>query len=357
MLKFHRLKVKEVRRETTACVSVAFEVPAPYSRSYQFLPGQYLTLRTEIDGEEVRRSYSICSSPGEGELRVAIKKIPGGKFSTFANDRLRPGEMLDVMTPTGNFHVPLDAAHQKQYVAFAAGSGITPVISLLKTILVQEPRSTFLLFYGNRTTDSIIFREELEGLKNRHLGRFSLVHVLSREDTGSDLLSGRIDPAKLPLIFSRIAEIRETDEFFLCGPAEMVVGLKAYLENTGVDRKKIHVELFHAGTEQHPNSNLPQSHTVPGLQTQVHIRLDGNALHFKMKGQEQTLLDAALAAGADLPFSCKGGVCCTCKARLLEGKVEMALNYALEPEEVAAGYILTCQARPLTDVLNVDFDQ
>ena len=357
MIKFHRLKVKEVRRETADCVSVAFEVPDAYAPSYQFHAGQYLTLRTEIEGEEVRRSYSICSSPGEGELRVAIKKIPGGKFSSFANDQLQPGDLLDVMTPTGNFHVPFDATHKKQYIAFAAGSGITPVISILKTILAKEPGSTFLLFYGNRTTDSIIFREELEGLKNRYLGRFSLFHVLSREDTGSDLLSGRIDPAKMPLIFSRIADIREADDFFLCGPAEMVTGLRDYLENTGVERKKIHIELFHAGTEQPLASNPTQSHTVPGLQTQVRIQLDGNVLYFNMKGQEQTLLDVALAAGADLPFSCKGGVCCTCKAKVLEGKVEMALNYALEPEEVEAGYILTCQARPLTDILNIDFDQ
>lgn len=357
MIKFHSLKVKEVRRETADCVSVAFEVPAAYAPSYQFLAGQYLTLRTHLGGEEVRRSYSICSSPDEGDLRVAIKKIPGGKFSSFANDQLQPGDMLDVMTPTGNFHVPIDVAHQKQYIAFAAGSGITPVISLIKTILAQEPGSRFLLFYGNRTTDSIIFREELEGLKNRYLGRFSLFHILSREDTGSDLLSGRITPTKLPLIFSRLTDLQETDEFFLCGPAEMATGLRDYLENAGVSRKMIHVELFHAGTEQSINPKPVNAHTPSGLQTQVNLRLDGNALTFEMNGQQQTLLDAALAAGADLPFSCKGGVCCTCKAKLLEGKVEMALNYALEPEEVEAGYILTCQARPLTDILKVDFDQ
>lgn len=357
MIKFHRLQVKEVRRETSDCVSVAFEVPESLVPLYQFLAGQYLTLRAEIDGEEVRRSYSICSSPLEGTLRVAIKKIPGGKFSSFANDRLRPGDMLDVMTPTGNFHVPLDATHRKQYVAFVAGSGITPVIALLKTILAQEPESSFLLFYGNRTTDSIIFREELEGLKNRYLGRFSLFHILSREDMGSDLLSGRIDTSKFPLIFPRLADIQETDTFFLCGPAQMVADLREYLENAGVDRKKMHVELFHAGTTQQTSPHLNQSPTIPGLLTQVHIRLDGNALHFKMKGQEQNLLDAALAAGADLPFSCKGGVCCTCKAKLLEGKVEMAVNYALEPDEVEAGYILTCQARPLTNIVRVDFDQ
>jgi len=358
MTTFHRLKIKEVRRETADCVSVAFEVPEQHKDAFQFLAGQYLTLRTEIAGEEVRRSYSICSSPFEGELRVAIKKIPEGKFSSFANEQLRPGDILEVMPPLGNFHVPLDVAHHKQYIAFAAGSGITPIISLVKNILFQEPHSTVFLFYGNRTTDSIIFREELEGLKNRYLGRFSLFHILSREDPGNDLLSGRIDNSKLPLIFSRIADVQDTDEFFLCGPAEMVIGLRDYLEKTGVDRKKVHIELFHAGAE---HQALPrkarQADALPDLETQVQLRLDGNALYFKMNGREQTLLDAALAAGADLPFSCKGGVCCTCKARLLEGKVEMEINYALEPEEVEAGYILTCQARPLTNTLSVDFDQ
>ena len=350
---FHSLKVAEVRRETPDCVSVAFEIPEDASIFRNFLAGQYLTLRTAIDGEDIRRPYSICSSPIEGTLRVAIKKIPGGKFSTYANERLKAGDTLEVLPPSGNFHVPIDPNHKKRYIAFAAGSGITPVLSILREILVREPNSSFTLFYGNRTTESIIFREALEGLKNKYLQRFSLFHILSREDQGSDLLSGRIDLAKLPLIFPGLIDPLLQDEYFLCGPLEMVQVLRQYLESAGVDDRCIHHELFNAG----PQPFREESTTENSKETEVNIRLDGNSFRFTMKDSRQALLDAALLAGADLPFSCKGGVCCTCKAKLLNGEVEMHLNYALEPAEVEAGYILTCQAYPLSEKINVDFDQ
>jgi ring-1,2-phenylacetyl-CoA epoxidase subunit PaaE len=243
------------------------------------------------------------------------------------------------MTPMGDFHVPITASNQKHYVAFAAGSGITPVISIIKEILLREPGSTFALFYGNRTTETIIFRETLEGLKNKYLDRFALFHILSREDQGSGLFTGRIDGTKLARIFSGLIGANEVDEYFLCGPVGMVQELKAFLKHAGVAR----------------NTHRPETDTVG--ETQVRIRLDGNDLNFTMASRQKSLLDAALAAGADLPFSCKGGVCCTCKARVLEGSAEMKLNYALEPEEVKAGYILTCQAYPTSSGITIDFDQ
>lgn len=354
---FHALKVKAVCRETSDCVSVAFEVPESLAASYRFQAGQYLTLRTTLGGEEVRRPYSICSSPSEDGLKVAIKHIPGGKFSTFANKQLRAGDILEVMTPMGDFHVPIAASNQKRYVAFAAGSGITPVISIIKESLLRETGSTFTLFYGNRTTDAIIFRETLEGLKNKYLHRFSLFHILSREDQGNDLLSGRIDRSRLSLIFSRLIKAREVDEYLLCGPLGMVQELKVFLKNAGVEGDKIHIELFNAGQEAEVQEKGGPSEAGTDGETQVSIRLDGNILNFTMASRRQSLLDAAMTAGADLPFSCKGGVCCTCKARILEGAAEMKLNYALEPEEVKAGYILTCQARPTTNRISIDFDQ
>lgn len=356
MPKFHTLTVKDIRRETGDCVSIAFDVPDGLREEYQFLAGQYLTLRTELNGEDLRRSYSICSSPLDGELRVAIKQIPGGKFSSFANAGLQPGQALQVMTPMGNFHTPLDPAKAKHYVAFAAGSGITPVISLLKTVLRAEPKSAFTLFYGNRTTDSIIFREELEGLKNTYLHRLTLHHILSREDQGSDLLSGRIDAAKCARIFSRLIDPADVDEYFLCGPETMIHSVREYLEAAGVERKHIHFELFTTGLSPEHRQKTAWAGAGAASRAQVAIRLDGNTFRFEMDGGRDTILEAALRAGADLPFACKGGVCCTCRAKLLEGEAEMEVNYALEPDELEAGYILTCQAHPKSPEVFVDFD-
>ncbi len=356
MPKFHTLTVREIRREAPGCVSVAFNIPAEVREEYFFRAGQYLTLRTNLDGEDIRRSYSICSSPEEGELRVAIKQMPGGKFSTFANEQLREGAALEVMTPMGNFHTPIDPGCRKSYVAFAVGSGITPVISLLKALLAGEPQSAFTLFYGNRTTETIIFREALEGLKNQYLDRMGLFHILSREDQGSDLLTGRIDEAKCAAIFSRLIDPAEVDEFFLCGPETMIHTIREHLESLGVERKRIHFELFTTGLSPEHRQKPAWQAEGPSIQSNVIIRLDGNTFQFAMPSQGETILDAALKAGADLPFACKGGVCCTCKAKLLEGSADMEVNYALEPDELEAGYILTCQSHPRTGTIIVDFD-
>ncbi len=353
--KFHMLKIKDIRRETVDCVSIAFEVPERLQPDYEYIPGQYLTLRTDLKGEEVRRSYSICSSPVDGELRVAIKQVTDGLFSTFANEVLTVGDTLDVMTPMGSFHSTLHPNNVKHYVAFAAGSGITPIMSILKTVLTTEPRSQFTLFYGNRATDSIIFREAIEGLKNLYLGRLSVHYVLSREHTGSDLFTGRISREKCEVFFEKIIDPEEVDEFFICGPQEMNEDIRNLLLERGLDRKKIHVELFTTGVTK---NGLPKAtiSNQPGFEAQIQITLDGNTFEFPLLSTGDSILDAALKQGADLPFACKGGVCCTCRAKLVSGEVMMELNYALEPDELAAGYILTCQSHPKTERVVVDFD-
>ncbi len=355
MPKFHPLKIREIRRETGDCVSIAFEVPEALREEYDFMQGQYLTLRAEVDGEEVRRSYSICSSPVEEELRVAVKRVEGGRFSTFANEALRPGQTVDVMTPMGRFFTPLDPANEKHYVAFAAGSGITPVMSILKTVLLREPRSRFTLFYGNRKTDTIIFREELEGLKNRFMGRLSVHHVLSRELLDSELFCGRLDADKAKAYCRFLIDPEAVDEFFLCGPYPMIEGVGEALRELGVDKRRIHFELFTpAGGWNGARQAKPRQREK--VEATITVTLDGKSFTFPMSSAEENILEAAQRTGADLPYACKGGVCSTCRARLEEGEVEMAVNYALEEDELAAGYILTCQAYPKSEHVKVNFD-
>lgn len=356
--KFHTLKVREVRRETSDCVSVSFAVPEDLQEQYEFLPGQYLTLKTNLAGEEVRRSYSICTSPLDHDLRVAVKQVEGGRFSTFANEKLEIGDTLDVMTPMGNFHPQLDPAHEKEYVAFAAGSGITPIMSIMKSVLAVEPKSRFTLFYGNRGADSVIFLETIEGLKNEHLGRVRVHHVLSREMTDSDLLTGRITKEKCATFCDKLLDINEIDEFFICGPLQMNEDVRDLLLERGIDRKHIHLELFTTGVQRNGKQQKVKKEpkNTPDIQAEIRITLDGNTFDFPLHAGGESILDAALKIGADLPFACKGGVCCTCRAKLVSGEVEMDVNYALEPDEVEAGYILTCQSHPKTGRVVVDFD-
>lgn len=353
--KFHRLRVREVRRETADCVSISFEVPEALREAYAFTPGQHLTLKRDLNGEEVRRSYSICTAPSEGDLRVAVKRIAGGRFSSFANEELQPGDTVDVMTPMGQFFTPpSNGVKGRQVAAFAAGSGITPVMSILKSVLENEPESSFTLFYANRKPDSIIFLEEVEDLKNRYLNRLSVFHVLSRQQSDSPLFSGRIDADKCRSFCRILLDVENTDAFYLCGPAAMVETLRHTLEEQGVDRRKIHVELFAAPGDAPHQEAVVES--APLVEARIGITQDGRSFEFPLSSRGETILDAALHAGANLPFACKGGVCCTCKARLTEGEVVMTRNYGLEPEEVEAGFILTCQAHPLTEVVKVDFD-
>jgi ring-1,2-phenylacetyl-CoA epoxidase subunit PaaE len=359
MPRFHPLRIASVRPETEDTISVTFDVPPHLADAYRFVQGQHLTLRCEIGGEEVRRSYSICSGVHEGELRIAIKRLPGGVFSTYAGERLRPGEVVDVMTPIGRFFTPLDPASRKGYVAFAAGSGITPVLSIVKSALAVEPHSRFMLFFGNRTSASIIFREELEDLKNRYLGRFSLVHIFSREPQDIELLQGRIDGAKVERLCRSLIRVDSVDEFFICGPEAMIDEVVGRLKRLGVDPRRIHFELFNLNPNQvRPPAPRPEAAPVEGRgeASRITVILDGKPTEFALPYRTDSILEAGRAAGADLPFACKSGVCCTCRARLIEGKVDMAVNYALEPAEVEAGFVLTCQSRPLTDRVVVDYD-
>lgn len=354
---FQKLVVKEVNEETAECVSVLFEIPEDLKKDFLFKQGQSLTMRIFLNGEEVRRTYSICASPLDGEWRVAIKKQEGGLFSTFANEKLKQGDLLEVMPPVGKFYTELQPGNKKNYVAFAAGSGITPVISIIKTTLRTEPKSRFTLVYGNRNKNSIIFREALEGLKDRFIDRFRIIHILSRERTDAPINNGRIDLNKLSDL-GKLVNYDQVDEFFICGPEEMIFCVKDYLETTGVDKKKIHFELFSTpGEENKAKVKKQQSDTKhEGLKSKISVKLDGITFDFDLGMNDEPILDAALKQGADLPFACKGGVCCTCKAKLIEGDVNMEVHWGLEEEEIAKGYILTCQSHPKTGKVVVDFD-
>lgn len=356
---FRTLKIDDIRRETADCVSIAFAIPPELKEEFRFHQGQNVTLRLQIGGTEVRRSYSICSSPLENELRVAIKKVPYGVFSTYANEQLQKGQEMEVLPPTGKFYTELKPEARKRYLAFAAGSGITPVLSLIKTTLAIEPQSHFTLVYGNRNRLSILFREELEALKNRYMNRFSLHHILSREQMDIPLNQGRIDARKCGELCERLIDVSSMDEVFLCGPAEMTFTVKDWLEQQGLERKKIHFELFQTGGA--PGQEVVRSKAVVtegpgGATSRVTVRLDGVSHAFDLSYDGDSVLNAALMEGADLPFACKGGVCCTCRAKLIEGKVEMDVNYALEADEIKAGFILTCQAHPRSEKVVIDFD-
>lgn len=358
MRHFHTLTVNQVQRETDDCVSVTFDIPSEHRDAFRFIQGQYLTLRAMINGEEVRRSYSICSGVDE-ELRVAIKEVEGGRFSTWANRQLKPGDSIDVMPPLGRFYVELKPEEARNHVAFAAGSGITPVLSLAKTTLIKEPNSTFTLFYVNKTSTSIIFKEELENLKDRFMSRFRLFHILTREPGDLEMLSGRLDKSRCNEVCSTFVDVVEVDAFFICGPEPMIHAVKDTLAEMGVDPSKVHFELFTAAA---PVADKPVEVTDTGSDrkgksARVEVVLDGNRMEFDLSYDGQNVLDAALARGADLPFSCKGGVCCTCRALLVEGEVRMDVNYSLEPDELERGYILTCQAHPVSEHIVVDFDQ
>jgi ring-1,2-phenylacetyl-CoA epoxidase subunit PaaE len=355
-LHFEKVRIKKINKETPECVSITFDIPETLAERFAYKHGQHLNMRTFINGEEIRRSYSLCSSPLDREWKVAVKKVDGGVFSSFANVVLKVGDEIELMPPMGHFFCELDAVHKKSYVAFAAGSGITPVLSIIKTVLSTEPHSNFTLVYGNRNRASIIFKEELEALKNKYMSRLSIIHTLSREKTDAAINHGRIDAAKCEALFAKAVDIK-ADEFFLCGPEEMIFGVKDYLEAKGVDKKKIHFELFTTAGQKEKVKSEKKEMADTGARSHVTVKLDGIAFDFDMPfSSDDSVLDAATKKGADLPYSCKGGVCCTCKAKLLEGEVIMDVHWGLEPEEVEEGYILTCQSHPVTEKVVIDFD-
>lgn len=357
MSKFHSLTIKDVRAETRDAVSIAFDVPGDLADAFHFTQGQYLVLRTELDGEEVRRSYSICTGTGDGELRVAIKRVAGGRFSCYANDQLRVGQQLEVMPPDGRFFVPIEPSRRGNYLAVAAGSGITPILSIIKTTLECEPQSRFTLLYGNRSSASALFREQLEDLKNRYLQRLNLIFVFSREQQDVDLYNGHIDAGKCSQLFSRWIQVDALDAAFICGPQSMTETVREQLREHGMPSERIHFELFASEGGAARREAREAARSADSVSSQITVISDGRALNFELPRNTQSVLDAGNAQGLELPYSCKAGVCSTCKCKVIEGEVEMDSNFALEDYEVAAGYVLSCQSYPVSEKVVLDFDQ
>lgn len=356
MNKFHPLRVSGVTQETRDTVVVSFAVPDELQEKFHYIQGQHLTLRATIGGEDVRRSYSICSAVQDQALRVAIKKTQGGMFSSWANESLKAGDVLEVMPPMGHFNVPLDAAHRKNYLAFAAGSGITPMLSIIKTTLIAEPHSSFTLFYGNRASSGVIFKDELAELKDSYLDRFSLAYVMSREQQDIELFNGRITREKCEQLLQHWIELKDFDLAFICGPEDMMLGVSEALQAHGMAKSNIKIELFAASVPQH--RHVQQARPVRGRQEcEVTLIMDGNHTSFTMEKDKESVLDAALKHGVDMRYSCMSGVCSTCVCKVVDGKVDMDVNYALEDYEVARGYVLSCQSFPVTDKVVIDFDQ
>lgn len=354
---FYPLTVAAVARETRDAVVLSLRVPDGLEETFRFTQGQYLTFRRDIDGEELRRSYSICAAVQDRQLRVGIKKVPDGRFSSWANDRLQVGDELEAMPPMGSFFVPLDAANRKHYVAFAGGSGITPVLGIVKTTLLTEPHSRFTLFYGNRASSTIMFREELEDLKNEHLGRFQLLHILDREQQDIELFNGILDREKCDRLLEQWIDVTDVDAAFICGPESMMLQAADALQAAGLEQRQIKFELFATQGPRGRRAAAPEPRARSRDNCAAKIIVDGRGRTLEMPKGTRTVLDAGLDQGLELPYACKGGVCSTCRALLIEGEVEMDANFALEDYEVARGYILTCQSYPVSDDIVVDFDQ
>ena len=355
MAKFHSIKVSGVYKETKDCAVLSFEIPEDLKSEFRYHQGQHLTLKANVDGKEERRSYSLCSSPTENQWKVAVKKVSGGLFSNFVHDKIKKGDQLEIMTPSGKFFKEIQSDKAKNYIMFAAGSGITPILSIIKTHLALEPNSTFQLFYLNRTVKSIIFKEEIELLKNTYFGRFEIFHFLTKEHRSIELLNGRFTKEKLQTLTSKIINIPEVDDCFICGPEAMIFLIRDELMEAGLSKEKIHFELFTTGNHEADKQRATRvlENKVEG--TEVTIIDGGKEFHFIMDDDYDNILDGALAAGADLPFACKGGVCSTCKCKVISGSVEMKVNYALDENEVAKGLVLSCQAVPTSEKVVVDF--
>lgn len=356
MATFHPLEVVDIKRETEEAVSILLKIPSELAEEFEFVPGQYVMFKQEINGETIKRSYSISSSPQEGELRVGVKEIPDGRFSTFANRRLKVGDKLETLAPRGRFILETNPENKKHYVSFCAGSGVTPIISMMKHALETEPNSKFTVFYGNRYASTIIYVDEINGLKNRFPDRLAVHYVMSKEDMGSELFKGRIDEGKINAYCDKIIDPLEVDHYYMCGPEQIIHAARKVLEERGVEHHRVHYELFgKANPTGGPEKPVPEEKKV-SVKSNIKVVLDGDEFEFEMQEGKTTILDAADEAGLDVPFSCKGGVCCTCLARVKDGEVNMEKNYSLSEKEVASGLILTCQAHPKTDNVTVDFD-
>lgn len=365
MAKFHTLRVSDVNRETKDAVSIAFEVPEVLKQAYQYIQGQYLTFKMDMDGEEIRRSYSICSSPiTDKDLRIAVKEVEGGKMSPYLNRQVSVGDEMEVMTPMGNFYTDVKEDQAKNYVLFAGGSGITPIFGIIKTILAVEKDAKVTLFYANRNEFSVIFKEQLEGLAAEN-ENFHLAHIYDQAPSDFDELhSGLMSKGKVTALLREYDLIKETDEFFVCGPTPMMDNIIEALNANGIDKKKVHIEYF--TTVMEDLKNAEEGSTSAGGDdsgedfsgtAEVTVILDGEETTFELDGEGESILDAGIDAGLDVPFSCKGAVCCTCKAKVMEGKVDMEMNYALEDDEVEEGFVLTCQSHPRSSKVVIDYDQ
>ena len=354
---FHSLRVKQVEADTDEAVIVSLEVPDALKNEFSFIQGQHLTLRSQLGGQEQRRSYSICAGVDDGELRIGVRKVSGGLVSSWINEQLRAGDSVDVLPPQGRFFVPVDAKAARHYLGIAGGSGITPILSIMKTVLAREPLSRFTLIYGNRRQKSTMFKEELEDLKNRYLTRLELHHVFSREQMDAPLNSGRLSQDKLAEFLGPVINPRHIAHAFVCGPYGVNDEAQAALLSAGLAPQRIHVERF--GVPVPADGQTPRQAVRVGdaSQAKVVIVRDGLTREIEFRAAQGNILNAASDAGLEVPYSCKSGVCCTCRARLLEGEVRMERNFALEKHEVAAGFVLTCQSHPLTARVVISFDE
>lgn len=356
MAQFHSLLIADVYKDTEECSVITFDIPENLKQEFRYKQGQHLTLRAIIDNQDVRRSYSLCSSPLDNEWKVAVKKIEDGLFSTYANDVLKKGDILDVMPPHGTFYKECTPNKSQNYIAFAAGSGITPILSIMKTHLAAEPESTFKLFYLNRNVKSIIFKEEIEALKSEYFNRIELFYFLTKEYRDVPLMNGRFTAEKMDVITSKIIDATSIDECFICGPESMIFLIRDSLVSAGLSKEQIHYELFTAGNSAEDKNRVKKVLEKKVEGTEVTIIDGGKEFHFTMSKEFDNILDGALAAGADLPFACKGGVCSTCRCKVIEGEAEMKLNYALDESELKRNYVLSCQAVPTSSKITVSFD-
>lgn len=353
---FHPLRIAEIRRETADAVSIRFEIPEDLKETFKFQAGQHLTLRADVGGEDVRRNYSVCVAPSENEIRIAVKQMPAGKFSVWANRELREGGRIDVLPPMGRFIIPEADGLSPWYLALAGGSGITPVISILKAVLETKPQSRFTLLYGNRDTASVMFLEELAALKNRYLERLEVYHFLEFEAEDIELFNGRLDRAKCDEVLASLVEVNAVDAFFICGPGPMMDAAEAALLSRGARADRIFIERFTTGAVSAEQTARNEALQQKAAGTGLVVTLDGRRSRVRFDAEKGNILESVQAAGLPAPYACKGGVCTTCRAKVLSGTVEMKKNYGLSESEIAQGYVLTCQAVPTSSEVVLSYD-